>query len=115
MPSDGYRTMVSPRPVSRVGALMIWVARAWQLVFSSWLAPSCRFVPSCSDYAVQAVQLHGPLRGGWLAICRLSRCHPLGGSGLDEVPPAKLSQLSTHLHSEQSHCAGRCAGQTTES
>jgi putative membrane protein insertion efficiency factor len=53
------------------------------------LRPSpCRFIPSCSEYAREAVTTHGALRGSWLATRRLSRCHPLGGRGFDPVPPA---------------------------
>ena len=63
-----------------------WVVRAYQLVLSPLLPPSCRFAPSCSDYALEALQRHGALRGTWLAIRRISRCHPWGGSGFDPVP-----------------------------
>jgi putative membrane protein insertion efficiency factor len=49
----------------------------------------CRFTPSCSAYALEAVQTHGALRGGWLALRRLCRCHPWGGCGPDPVPPSK--------------------------
>jgi len=49
----------------------------------------CRYVPSCSTYALEAVETHGALRGGWLAARRLSRCHPWGGHGFDPVPPAR--------------------------
>ncbi|MGM9760395.1 MAG: membrane protein insertion efficiency factor YidD [Parabacteroides sp.] len=48
--------------------------------------PSCRFTPTCSEYAVQAVRKYGPFRGGWLTLKRLLRCHPWGGSGYDPVP-----------------------------
>ena len=47
---------------------------------------SCRFVPTCSEYALQAIKKHGPFKGGYLAVCRILRCHPWGGSGLDPVP-----------------------------
>ncbi|MEX6724594.1 membrane protein insertion efficiency factor YidD [Parapedomonas caeni] len=67
--------------------LMIGFFRLWQWSFSAVLPPTCRYQPSCSDYAIQAVRLHGPWRGGWLAIRRLSRCHPWGGHGYDPVPP----------------------------
>lgn len=48
--------------------------------------PTCRFVPTCSEYAVQAIRKHGPFKGGWLALRRICRCHPWGGSGYDPVP-----------------------------
>ncbi|MDR2497669.1 MAG: membrane protein insertion efficiency factor YidD [Tannerellaceae bacterium] len=51
--------------------------------------PSCRFEPSCSEYAVQALKLHGPFRGLWLAIKRIARCNPWGGQGYDPVPPPR--------------------------
>lgn len=53
---------------------------------SPWLPPSCRFTPSCSAYAQEAVRRHGAGRGGWLALRRLLRCHPFGGRGYDPVP-----------------------------
>jgi putative membrane protein insertion efficiency factor len=49
----------------------------------------CRYVPSCSTYALEAVETHGAVRGGWLAVRRVSRCHPWGGHGYDPVPPAR--------------------------
>jgi hypothetical protein len=61
--------------------------RAYKLTLSPWIGGACRYLPTCSDYAAQALILHGPWRGGWLAARRLCRCHPFGGSGLDPVPP----------------------------
>ncbi len=48
--------------------------------------PTCRFTPTCSEYAIQALRKHGPFRGSWLAVRRILRCHPWGGSGYDPVP-----------------------------
>ncbi len=55
---------------------------------------TCRYVPTCSNYALEAVRVHGALRGGWLAVKRLARCHPWSGYGYDPVPPARSSPLS---------------------
>lgn len=71
----------------RLPVLMLRGAiRAYQLTFSAWLGRQCRFGPSCSEYAMEAVERHGALQGAWLAIKRVSRCHPWGGSGYDPVP-----------------------------
>jgi putative membrane protein insertion efficiency factor len=61
--------------------------RAYQVVVSPWLGPRCRFHPSCSQYALDALAAHGTLRGVWLAIKRLARCHPFNSGGYDPVPP----------------------------
>lgn len=53
---------------------------------SPMLPQSCRYVPTCSEYAIEAIKKHGPLKGLWLAIKRILRCHPWGGSGYDPVP-----------------------------
>jgi putative membrane protein insertion efficiency factor len=60
--------------------------RAYQMVLSPVLPPACRFAPSCSEYARQAVLEHGACRGGWLAVRRLLRCHPFGAGGYDPPP-----------------------------
>lgn len=62
--------------------------RGYQVVFAPMYAGSCRYLPSCSMYASEAVERHGVGRGGWLALRRLMRCHPFGGHGLDPVPAA---------------------------
>jgi putative membrane protein insertion efficiency factor len=65
--------------------------RAYQLLISPAFPPSCRYYPSCSHYATDAVALHGPWRGSLLAARRLLRCHPWGGSGYDPVPADPVS------------------------
>ena len=60
--------------------------RIYQRVLSPLLGPRCRFHPSCSHYAIEAIERHGAARGSWLAVRRIARCHPLGASGYDPVP-----------------------------
>ena len=69
-----------------IARLLILIARGWQSGPSRVLPPSCRYQPSCSAYAITALQRYGALRGSWLAAKRLLRCHPWGGSGPDPVP-----------------------------
>ena len=72
---------------------------------SSHRASPCRFVPSCSEYAREAVEVHGAARGAWLSARRLSRCHPLGGLGFDPVPPART--VPAHARSAHAEPGGR--------
>jgi uncharacterized protein len=72
-----------------MGALLRGLIGAYQLLISPLLLPSCRFEPSCSHYAQEAIATHGVVRGLYLAARRLLRCHPWGGSGFDPVPPAR--------------------------
>ncbi|RYY44084.1 MAG: membrane protein insertion efficiency factor YidD [Sphingomonadales bacterium] len=65
---------------------LIWLAKAWQWGPSRILPPSCRFSPSCSHYAIEALQKYGAVKGGWMALKRLMRCQPWGGCGYDPVP-----------------------------
>ena len=66
--------------------MILILIRGWQVGISPWLRPACRYEPTCSAYADQAVRKHGAARGSWLALRRLLRCHPWGGSGFDPVP-----------------------------
>ena len=68
--------------------------RAYKLCISPYFRGSCRFLPSCADYAAEAIDRHGVLRGGWLAARRLVRCHPLCAAGHDPVPlPAPVNDV----------------------
>lgn len=60
--------------------------RAYRLVFSPWVGHNCRYHPTCSAYALEALKMHGGMKGGWLTARRIARCHPWGGSGIDNVP-----------------------------
>jgi putative membrane protein insertion efficiency factor len=64
----------------------IFLIRIYQWVISPWLGPKCRYTPTCSNYAIEALRKHGVFRGTWLAARRISSCHPWGGSGYDPVP-----------------------------
>jgi putative membrane protein insertion efficiency factor len=67
---------------------LIWLLRGYQLLLSPMLGPRCRFYPSCSNYAIEALRVHGAARGSLLAARRVGRCHPWNPGGLDPVPPA---------------------------
>ena len=69
-----------------INALLIGVIRAYQYLLSPLLPPVCRFEPSCSNYGLQALRLHGPFRGTWLTTKRICRCHPFHPGGYDPVP-----------------------------
>ena len=71
-------------------ALLIWLIKGYRTWISPLFPPSCRFQPTCSQYALEAIQSFGPWRGGWLAIKRILRCHPLHPGGYDPLPPRKF-------------------------
>jgi putative membrane protein insertion efficiency factor len=73
---------------------LIW---AYKLLIRPVIGPRCRYLPTCSDYALEALGTHGLARGSWLALGRLLRCHPWGGSGYDPVPPSSPARCS-RLH-----------------
>jgi uncharacterized protein len=70
--------------------LLLWTIRAYQLLVSPWFGPRCRFYPSCSCYAHAAIEQHGAVRGAWLALRRLLRCHPFNEGGYDPVPDKRI-------------------------
>lgn len=73
-----------------LGKLLAWplLALVWlyRLLISPWLGANCRYEPTCSRYAIEALREHGAFRGTWMAVKRIGRCHPWGGSGYDPVP-----------------------------
>ena len=72
--------------MSIISRIVIVPIRIWQVTISAVLPPTCRFSPSCSAYAIEALQRHGPVKGLWLGARRIARCHPWGSSGYDPVP-----------------------------
>jgi putative membrane protein insertion efficiency factor len=82
-------------------AALAFLIRIYQWTVSPLLGPRCRFYPSCSHYAHEAVLRFGVLRGGWLALKRLGRCHPWHPGGFDPVPPATHPPVCTHHAHDQ--------------
>ena len=78
-----------PGPAAR---LMLIAIQAYRLTLSAFLGRQCRFAPTCSEYAADAIRSYGALRGGWLGLKRIGRCHPWGGSGYDPVPPRRPTE-----------------------
>jgi uncharacterized protein len=85
-----------------LSTLIRWAILLYQRILSPMLrfaagpGAGCRYSPSCSNYFLQAVAVHGPFRGSWHGICRIFRCHPWGGSGYDPVPPPGRSGAHPH-------------------
>ncbi|MDR1461814.1 MAG: membrane protein insertion efficiency factor YidD [Azoarcus sp.] len=75
---------------------LVALIRGYQLGISPLLGPRCRFYPSCSDYAREAIAVHGIRKGGWLALARILRCHPWHPGGVDPVPPRRDSAAPSH-------------------
>jgi putative membrane protein insertion efficiency factor len=74
--------------------VLIAAVRFYQAAISSWTPATCRFTPTCSAYAIDALRTHGAARGLWLTVRRVGRCHPWGGSGYDPVPPGESPRYS---------------------
>jgi uncharacterized protein len=73
-------------PLRALGWVLMALVRGYQLVLSPLLPAACRYYPTCSAYAVEAIERYGPFRGGWLAVRRIARCHPFRPGGYDPVP-----------------------------
>lgn len=78
-----------------VSLLLLALIRGYQLLVSPFFPPSCRYLPTCSEYAREAVARHGPVKGAWLAVTRLLRCHPWSGWGYDPVPEKESAEKTT--------------------
>ncbi|HWQ02991.1 MAG TPA: membrane protein insertion efficiency factor YidD [Candidatus Nitrosotenuis sp.] len=81
--------------------LLILAVRIYQATLGVWLGGACRFSPSCSQYAVEAIQRHGARRGLWLALARVLRCRPLSSFGYDPVPEQRSGHFSSHPHMKE--------------
>ncbi|MEM1302242.1 MAG: membrane protein insertion efficiency factor YidD [Pseudomonadota bacterium] len=75
--------------MSMLARILAWPVKAYRLIGSPWVGHYCRYQPTCSAYALEALEKHGAVKGGWLALRRIGRCNPWGGSGYDPVPDAK--------------------------
>jgi uncharacterized protein len=102
------------RQLSAAGWVLVGLLTFYRRFVSPLLGPRCRFYPSCSAYALEAVELHGAVRGSWLAVRRLSRCHPFHAGGLDFVPGSAGAKRaadesrdgSTESSSDVADCVG---------
>jgi len=74
--------------------VLVLLVRGYQLLISPLLGPRYRFQPSCSQYAIEALRTHGALKGSWLTLMRIGRCHPLHPGGYDPVPPRSSEENS---------------------
>jgi putative membrane protein insertion efficiency factor len=85
-----------------IKTLLIGLVKGYRLLFSAWLGSSCRFEPTCSQYSLQALQMHGAAAGTYMTLARLVRCHPWCAGGSDPVP-AETHRLFTQLIPSSTH------------
>lgn len=95
----------TPKKTSPLGWLFLGIIKLYQLFISPLLGPNCRFQPTCSAYAVEAIRTHGALRGGYLSIRRILKCHPWGGFGYDPVPQSARDSAEVSAHGPD--CCGK--------
>lgn len=88
-------------------ALLSLPVLAWRYLISPLMPPACRYMPSCSEYALDALRLHGPVGGSVLTLRRLCRCHPFGDHGYDPVPPAGTSPFARRIRAGDDSSARR--------
>lgn len=98
-------------PLAHIAALPV---RFYRLVFSPWVGFNCRYQPTCSAYALEALEKHGGLKGSWLTLRRIGRCHPWGGDGYDPVPDATGDTTAHHCGCHADHSRGQAGKDTTE-
>ena len=96
MTADSGRVHAEARLSAGARALTVLIT-GYRRFISPLLGPHCRFAPSCSAYALEAVREHGALRGSWLAVRRVARCHPFNPGGFDPVPPSARRARLSHL------------------
>ena len=69
--------------------VLVMMVKGYQYILSPWIGNQCRFAPTCSHYAIEAIERHGAVRGTWLAVRRVAKCHPWHAGGVDPVPPGE--------------------------
>ncbi|MDR5885552.1 MULTISPECIES: membrane protein insertion efficiency factor YidD [Halomonadaceae] len=94
-----------------VGHCLVVMVRTYQYTLSPLLGPRCRFWPSCSSYTIEAIQVHGPFKGSWMAMKRILKCHPGSNGGMDPVPGGRSEALcredEEHAHTDGHHHSRR--------
>ena len=91
-------------PLAHIAALPV---RFYRLMFSPWVGFNCRYQPTCSAYALEALEKHGAIKGSWLTLRRIGRCHPWGGHGFDPVPaPQSMPSMPSMRSRKDSHLTG---------
>lgn len=84
--------------------ILYWCIRFYQIVISPLIGPRCRYIPTCSQYAIEAIKTHGTVYGVYLSTKRICRCHPFGGSGYDPVPSKRVNFLVFEYCETQISC-----------